>query len=136
MERVSADAESFDYLVLELGLLGLDFPVATRSRSSKGRVQREWVMSCFEGTTGGFAGNTGHDIHILYTLSALQILALYNLLDNCERLAEVEWIVCRRSAGRNRYAVYILCTILSVFTLSSRGWTYRHDYGGRFYHRI
>lgn len=120
IRRVSADAESFDYLARlttlahELGLLGLDFPVATGSRSSKGRVQREWVMSCFDGTTGGFAGNTGHDIHILYTLSALQILALYIRLDYCERLAEVEWIVCRRSVGRNRYATFCALFCLSL----------------------
>lgn len=31
--------------------------------------------------TGGFAGNIGHDPHILYTLSAVQVLALFNKLD-------------------------------------------------------
>ena len=30
---------------------------------------------------GGFAGNTGHDPHVLYTLSAVQILALFDKLD-------------------------------------------------------
>lgn len=31
--------------------------------------------------TGGFSGNIGHDPHILYTLSAVQVLALFNKLD-------------------------------------------------------
>ncbi|XVE49795.1 hypothetical protein DITRI_Ditri01bG0110400 [Diplodiscus trichospermus] len=31
--------------------------------------------------TGGFAGNVGHDPRILYTLSAVQVLALFNKLD-------------------------------------------------------
>lgn len=32
---------------------------------------------CF---AGGFAGNVGHDPHILYTLSAVQVLALLDKL--------------------------------------------------------
>ncbi|XP_010519817.1 PREDICTED: geranylgeranyl transferase type-2 subunit beta 1 isoform X1 [Tarenaya hassleriana] len=39
-----------------------------------------WVMEC-QHESGGFAGNTGHDPHILYTLSAVQILALFDKLD-------------------------------------------------------
>jgi prenyltransferase beta subunit len=30
---------------------------------------------------GGFGGNIGHDPHILYTLSAVQILALFDKLN-------------------------------------------------------
>jgi geranylgeranyl transferase type-2 subunit beta len=38
-----------------------------------------WVLSCqHEG--GGFGGSERHDAHLLYTLSALQILALYDEL--------------------------------------------------------
>jgi geranylgeranyl transferase type-2 subunit beta len=36
----------------------------------------DWVITCWDEKSGGFAGNTGQDGHILYTLSALQILAL------------------------------------------------------------
>ncbi|KAK6944403.1 PFTB repeat [Dillenia turbinata] len=39
-----------------------------------------WVMSC-QHESGGFAGNIGHDPHILYTLSAVQVLALFDKLD-------------------------------------------------------
>ena len=36
----------------------------------------EWVLLCYDKKTGGFGGNIGHDGHLLYTLSALQILLL------------------------------------------------------------
>ncbi|XVF66935.1 hypothetical protein PTKIN_Ptkin10aG0080100 [Pterospermum kingtungense] len=39
-----------------------------------------WIMKC-QHESGGFAGNIGHDPHILYTLSAVQVLALFNKLD-------------------------------------------------------
>lgn len=41
----------------------------------------DWVMSCYDPRTGGFGGNVGHDSHLLYTLSAIQILALADALD-------------------------------------------------------
>ena len=42
----------------------------------------EWVFQCYDPATGGFSGNVGHDAHILYTLSALQILAIADRLDD------------------------------------------------------
>ncbi|XWS39542.1 hypothetical protein CRYUN_Cryun18bG0064400 [Craigia yunnanensis] len=39
-----------------------------------------WIMKC-QHESGGFAGNIGHDPHILYTLSAVQVLVLFNKLD-------------------------------------------------------
>ncbi|XP_059661412.1 geranylgeranyl transferase type-2 subunit beta 1-like [Cornus florida] len=42
-----------------------------------------WVMEC-QHESGGFCGNIGHDPHILFTLSAVQVLALVdriNVLD-------------------------------------------------------
>ncbi|CAL5362752.1 unnamed protein product [Camellia sinensis] len=42
-----------------------------------------WVMMC-QHESGGFGGNIGHDPHLLYTLSAIQVLALFdktNILD-------------------------------------------------------
>lgn len=41
----------------------------------------DWVLQCFDKAAGGFGGNLGHDAHILYTLSAVQILVMaeYNL---------------------------------------------------------
>lgn len=42
----------------------------------------DWVFQCYDTSTGGFGGNIGHDAHLLYTLSALQILAMADRLDD------------------------------------------------------
>ena len=51
---------------------------------------------------GGFGGNVGHDPHILYTLSAVQVLALFdklNVLDNDKVsnciLGYIQWCVLK-----------------------------------------
>jgi geranylgeranyl transferase type-2 subunit beta len=44
-----------------------------------------WVLSC-QHPCGGFGGSERHDPHLLYTLSALQILALYDELDRVDRV--------------------------------------------------
>jgi geranylgeranyl transferase type-2 subunit beta len=52
----------------------------------------KWVLAC-QKSGGGFGGSEHHDAHLLYTLSALQILALFDKLDlvdadaiaSCER---------------------------------------------------
>jgi geranylgeranyl transferase type-2 subunit beta len=36
----------------------------------------DWVLLCYDKKTGGFGGNIGHDGHLLYTLSAIQILMI------------------------------------------------------------
>lgn len=45
----------------------------------------KWVLQCQDETTGGFAGNVGHDTHLLYTLSAIQILAIFEQLDKIDK---------------------------------------------------
>ncbi len=48
-----------------------------------------WVMAC-QHSNGGFGGSERHDPHLLYTLSAVQILALYDRMDllDKERVAK------------------------------------------------
>lgn len=41
---------------------------------------KEWVLKC-QHANGGFGGSERNDPHLLYTLSALQILAIYDSLD-------------------------------------------------------
>jgi len=41
----------------------------------------QWTTKCFDPTCGGYGGNEGHDAHLLYTLSALQILAICDRMD-------------------------------------------------------
>lgn len=84
--RVSADSESFEFQVSEhLRMSGVYWGAcALHLLSQLDQLQREqivsFVLSCQRGN-GGFAGNLGHDAHILYTLSAVQILALFDALD-------------------------------------------------------
>jgi geranylgeranyl transferase type-2 subunit beta len=89
IRELSADTESFEYLVTQhlrmsgvywgltaSALLGTDLKKET---SYAGMV--EWILQCQDPVSGGFGGNVNHDPHMLYTLSALQILALYDQLD-------------------------------------------------------
>lgn len=41
----------------------------------------KFTLSCYDPQSGGFAAHPGYDVHMLYTLSALQILVLLNQLD-------------------------------------------------------
>jgi geranylgeranyl transferase type-2 subunit beta len=81
--------ESFESVVMDhLRMNGAYWGLTTLDLLDKlGCVSEEevisWLMTC-QHESGGFAGNTGHDPHILYTLSAVQILALFdkiNILD-------------------------------------------------------
>ncbi|KAJ2502503.1 Rab geranylgeranyltransferase [Coemansia sp. RSA 1972] len=42
-----------------------------------------YVLGC-QNTDGGFGGHTSHDSHLLYTMSAVQILAMLNALDKVD----------------------------------------------------
>jgi geranylgeranyl transferase type-2 subunit beta len=53
---------------------------SSQAKSSPSIV--DWIFTCFDETTGGFGGNAGQDAHLLYTLSALQILALVDALQD------------------------------------------------------
>jgi geranylgeranyl transferase type-2 subunit beta len=44
----------------------------------------EFVLSCQQ-ENGGFSGNVNHDAHMLYTLSAVQILAIIRKLDKIDK---------------------------------------------------
>ncbi|KAG7351509.1 prenyltransferase and squalene oxidase repeat domain containing protein [Nitzschia inconspicua] len=54
----------------------------------------EWVYRCFDERSGGFGGNIGHDGHLLYTLSAVQILAMANTeISQEKREAVIQFVV-------------------------------------------
>jgi geranylgeranyl transferase type-2 subunit beta len=40
-----------------------------------------FLESCYSPSTGGYGGNKGHDPHLMYTLSAIQVLANIDRLD-------------------------------------------------------
>lgn len=53
----------------------------------------DFVMSCYDNRTGGFSASSNHDPHILYTLSAIQILAMIDRLDSIDKDTVVQYIV-------------------------------------------
>jgi geranylgeranyl transferase type-2 subunit beta len=87
--RVSSDTESFEFQVSEhLRLSGVYWGAcALHLIDSMSALDTSYVVSfvrsCQRGC-GGFAGNLGHDAHMLYTLSAVQILALFDALDTID----------------------------------------------------
>lgn len=77
---------SFEYFATEhFRLSGVYWGVTALYLLNKHTVLSEneiiqWVMSC-QHPNGGFGGSERNDPHLLYTLSALQILAIYDRLD-------------------------------------------------------
>lgn len=59
--------------------------VTTATTSSNTMPLMDWVWTCYHETEGSFGGNTGHPGHILYTLSALQILAISGRLSDMDQ---------------------------------------------------
>mmetsp|Transcript_20837 Transcript_20837/g.29964 ORF Transcript_20837/g.29964 Transcript_20837/m.29964 type:complete len:363 (-) Transcript_20837:106-1194(-) len=102
IKAISDDTESFEYTVSQhfrmsgiywgltaMSLLGKDLSCEMDVESIS-----SWVMQCQDEESGGFGGSLNHDPHILYTLSALQILAL------CDRLNLID-------STRSKIASYI-----------------------------
>jgi geranylgeranyl transferase type-2 subunit beta len=58
-------------------IMGVTKPLS-REGSSSSIV--DWIFQCYDTKSCGFGGNIGQDGHLLYTLSALQILALADRL--------------------------------------------------------
>ncbi|KAI3916816.1 hypothetical protein MKW92_049821, partial [Papaver armeniacum] len=53
-------------------------------------IVRIWVNTKEHHQSGGFAGNIGHDPHMLYTLSAVQILHFLIPLILCSYIAGIQ----------------------------------------------
>lgn len=54
----------------------------------------QFVLNCYDEKSGGFGAHPGHDPHLLYTLSALQVLFVEDALDKLpNRKATVNFIV-------------------------------------------
>mmetsp|Transcript_48518 Transcript_48518/g.146355 ORF Transcript_48518/g.146355 Transcript_48518/m.146355 type:complete len:228 (-) Transcript_48518:648-1331(-) len=77
-------------------LMGLTskLPSEGEARAEQRPAIVDWVFACYDALTGGFGGNVGHDGHLLYTLSALQILAVAGMLEDprLEREAVVKFV--------------------------------------------
>ena len=102
--RVSRDKESLEYAVSEYlrmsgiywGLTAmcvLDRDLAVDMGSSE---IVDWVMNCYHSDSGGFGASVDHDEHMLYTLSAIQILALCGEMERLDRDKVASYIVARQ----------------------------------------
>ena len=97
IKRVSSDESAYEYTASEhLRMSGvywaaaaLELMDALDELDSTAIV--EFVLSC-QHSCGGFGGNVNHDPHILYTLSAVQILVLFNALHRLDA-ERVLWYV-------------------------------------------
>ena len=78
VKRQSEDKDTIEYVLTEhlrmsgvyWGLTGMH--LLGRLGDMDGEAIVEWVMRCWH-DCGGFGGSEGHDPHILYTLSAVQV---------------------------------------------------------------
>lgn len=93
IKKIANDKGSFEYYVTQQfrmsgvywGLTAL--AIMGRDLSLELNVPEivEWVLSC-QHDNGGFSADVGHDPHVLYTLSAIQILVLCKSLDRIDRV--------------------------------------------------
>ena len=87
---LDSQRDSFDFVAAEhLRMSGIYWGLCALSIvGRRDALDREgiltFVRSCWCEKTGGYSGAPGHDAHLLYTLSALQILALLEIDDEVD----------------------------------------------------
>lgn len=102
IQRVSADRTSLEYVLTDyMRMSGVYWGVTSMALLGKlEEMEKEelvnWVVSC-QHPCGGFGGSEDHDPHMLYTLSAVQILAVFDSLERIDGDA-----ACRYVAGLQR----------------------------------
>ena len=91
------DRTSFEYCVTEhLRMSGVYWGVMAMEILDAGAEMGkdeicDWVLSC-QNSDGGFGGTNGHDSHMLYTLSAVQLLALNGALGRLDKDSVVGYV--------------------------------------------
>lgn len=95
VQQLERKKDSFEYHVSEhlrmsgvyWGLMAMDL-IKALDLMPKDKII-SFVMSCYIPDIGGFSGNVDHDPHMLYTLSAIQILAIFDKLElvNADKVA-------------------------------------------------
>uniref|UniRef100_A0A7S3LW72 Geranylgeranyl transferase type-2 subunit beta n=1 Tax=Palpitomonas bilix TaxID=652834 RepID=A0A7S3LW72_9EUKA len=97
IKAVGEDKKSFDYYVTEhLRVSGVYWGLCAMELLNAGEKMDkkkicEFVRSC-QHPSGGYSGNVGHDPHLLYTLSAVQILGICDELDSVEHEPIVKYV--------------------------------------------
>jgi len=98
VKNLDKKKESFEYWVTEhlrvsgiyWGLGAMDLMGALNEMNQQEIV--EYILSCQQ-SNGGFGGNADHDAHLLYTLSAIQVLAMLDSLDRLDKERVVKFVV-------------------------------------------
>lgn len=100
---LSLDSEemktTLEYAYIEhLRVSGIYWSVAAMQlMKTEGEMNKDeivdWVMQCYHADVGGFGGNLLHDPHLLYTLSAVQILALFDELHRIDHDKVADYVV-------------------------------------------
>lgn len=99
IENHGKDQDDYEYCMTEfLRMSGIYWGVtALDIMNQLERLDRasiiEFIKRCQCPATGGFAPCEGHDPHILYTLSAVQILCIYDALPEIDCEAVVKYVV-------------------------------------------
>ena len=104
IKKISSDKSSLEFVVSEylrmsgiywgltaMCLLGKD--LATEMRSDE---IVDWVLQCYHDDSGGFGAAIGHDEHILYTLSAIQIMAMCGELHRLDKDKVASYLAARQ----------------------------------------
>lgn len=93
----SSKKDDYEYVMTEyLRMSGMYWGIAAMdllgqlNRMNKQKII-EFTVSC-QHECGGFGASIGHDPHLLYTLSAIQILAIYDALDSIDVDKVVEYV--------------------------------------------
>ena len=64
----------------------------------------EKIMKCYDEESGGFGGNEGHDPHLLYTLSAIQVLVLFDAVKSLPSTSKVVNFVASKQQADGSFA--------------------------------
>ncbi|KAK6161593.1 hypothetical protein DH2020_004974 [Rehmannia glutinosa] len=75
-----------------------------------------WVMEC-QHESGGFGGNVGHDPHMLYTLSAIQVLALFDKIDVLDVEKVANWKHNDEANYSFRFSYVAICSLALLHRL-------------------
>eukprot|EP01087_Luapelamoeba_hula_P021564 TRINITY_DN7571_c0_g1_i1.p1 TRINITY_DN7571_c0_g1~~TRINITY_DN7571_c0_g1_i1.p1 ORF type:complete len:350 (-),score=42.32 TRINITY_DN7571_c0_g1_i1:18-1067(-) len=97
---LSQKKESFEYWVTEhlrmsamyWGLCSLDIMNSLHLLDPFKEGIIQWILKC-QHPNGSFGGNMNHDGHLLYTLSAVQILAMLDAMDRVDKKQIIQYIV-------------------------------------------
>jgi len=113
----ATDTKSFEAVVMQhLRMSGVYWAMTAEHLMDRDLVGRElgevaraelvaWVCGCHDAASGGYSGNTGHDPHLLYTLSAVQILAMQDMLHLVDRAGVLRFVKvqCNSNACDNSH---------------------------------